>query len=280
MELEHKKTAQLLRVLEKWMPDCFLVYKVVHNYWKMKCPHIAVYVDNQDINQITSIICDVTRENIYGYKHKYYIYSVNVTNMQKLLHQHGVIKSIQDGEIQVEFSISLYDIIKNFFECNQHCTSESEFYCQYTLNNSDKFEKMIKKKLPYGMRLAPLDKKHAIYIHDEWQYGTPPPIKTFENLINGNCLATLAVFNEEDQPISRAVVGQIGDIGMTYTASKYRRKGLASIVTANLAKKLLKDGILPLVYISDKNQISIDMHTSLGFQKTQMRTLVCFKKVE
>ena len=68
-------------------------------------------------------------------------------------------------------------------------------------------------------------------------------------------------------PISWCIKKLTGEIGVTFTHQQYRRKGLATLATLKLVKKLQSCQELPYVYIDDNNITSITMHQKIGFVK-------------
>lgn len=78
---------------------------------------------------------------------------------------------------------------------------------------------------------------------------------------------TSAVFDENNNPISWAVVREDGSMGIMYTRREHRGKGLAASVSIDLAKKVIKDKGTPFVHIVTDNEASIALAESIGFKK-------------
>lgn len=78
---------------------------------------------------------------------------------------------------------------------------------------------------------------------------------------------TSAIFNEEGNPISWAVVKEDGSMGIMYTRKEYRGKDLAKSVSIDLAKKVFDINWIPYVHIIVENTPSINLAESTGFSK-------------
>lgn len=80
--------------------------------------------------------------------------------------------------------------------------------------------------------------------------------------------------HNEDELASFTLYKAGANIGMTYTMEPHRRKGLAKMATAYLAKRLLHENIPALAVIHPENAVSIQMHTNLGFKTIEKGTLM------
>lgn len=76
-----------------------------------------------------------------------------------------------------------------------------------------------------------------------------------------------AVFDDDDNPISWAMVREDGSMGIMYTKKDYRGKGIAASVSIDLAKKVIKNNKTPFVHIVDTNAASVALAESIGLKK-------------
>ncbi|SCY97459.1 GNAT family N-acetyltransferase [Alkaliphilus peptidifermentans] len=71
--------------------------------------------------------------------------------------------------------------------------------------------------------------------------------------------------NQEGSPISWALVREDNSLGVMYTVSDYRNKGLAKIITADLIHKTIARGNIPYVHIRADNNASKNLAKEMGF---------------
>ncbi|RKD32571.1 GNAT family N-acetyltransferase [Thermohalobacter berrensis] len=78
---------------------------------------------------------------------------------------------------------------------------------------------------------------------------------------------TSAIYDENGNPISWAVVREDGSMGIMYTKKEHRGKGLALSITLDLAKKVIQSNFIPYVHIVVDNTPSLALVESAGFKK-------------
>uniref|UniRef100_A0ABM0MZM8 Glycine N-acyltransferase-like protein n=1 Tax=Saccoglossus kowalevskii TaxID=10224 RepID=A0ABM0MZM8_SACKO len=243
--------------LQKVVPASSLVYSMLHNCYKNnnKWPILDIFIDDLDIKKITSVVCHEYSYNEEKGIYFYFLYSTNPANLKQLLQQTGVVE--WNARIIKSAGDTLsFEVMKQL--CREHglLNKEPTYFChQYILTDQDRLKNFITKMvLPEKFKIAPLQMDHAKLLHSKWMYAEPPPLQRFENLIKYQ--PTLAIYNEKQQPISWGAIKEFGDIGFTQTLPEYQRQSLASIVTANLARQSLQNGVQLCVVISDSNEAS------------------------
>ncbi|XP_055348690.1 uncharacterized protein LOC129595646 isoform X2 [Paramacrobiotus metropolitanus] len=96
--------------------------------------------------------------------------------------------------------------------------------------------------LPVGFQLGTLTEQHLEQLTSERNYGnTENTRKFFRQLLKHNH-PSVALFNENNIPISYVLYKTEGCIGGAYTNPEYRGQGFFKIVTFELLKKLKEDG--------------------------------------
>ena len=75
--------------------------------------------------------------------------------------------------------------------------------------------------------------------------------------------------DEDDQPVSWALLRDDGSLGMAHTLKEHRRKGLAAAITVELLKETIEMGLIPYVHIVTDNSPSISLAEDLGFKRFQ-----------
>lgn len=76
---------------------------------------------------------------------------------------------------------------------------------------------------------------------------------------------TSAIYKEDGELVSWAVVREDGSMGIMYTKEEYRKQGLALSISLDLANKVLKNGDVPYVHIEESNKASMALAKTLGF---------------
>ncbi|WP_192930225.1 GNAT family N-acetyltransferase [Alkaliphilus pronyensis] len=66
-------------------------------------------------------------------------------------------------------------------------------------------------------------------------------------------------------PISWALVREDYSLGVMYTISEHRKKGLAKIVTSDLVHKTIKNGTIPYLHIRSENTASKNLAKEMDF---------------
>ncbi|XP_077998219.1 glycine N-acyltransferase-like [Glandiceps talaboti] len=265
----------LLKTLTKWLPACLPVYQLLKHNYSNTWPAVTIYTDSDDVEKITTILCSCGNYEMSLTGSTYTFYSVDNEALRLLLNTPGAIDWTSDF---VDFHIanmSQSPIIKEVMsEHNrilpEHLNTPSHANgCRiHTLNDRERVIEIAERPLPEGFIFGKLKRKHGSLLLSKWPYAHPPPavenyVKAIENLPN------LAIYNEKEEVVSWAVVKAFGDIGHTHTLPEYRKRGFASMITANLAKSRIEDGNIPYVVVRNDFEVSVKAHEKLGFAKQE-----------
>ncbi|XP_077867981.1 glycine N-acyltransferase-like [Saccoglossus kowalevskii] len=276
-KVQFNEVPKLLEVLEKWRPDNYPVYYLVHNCYKNnnKWPCVDIYIDNDNINEMTSIVCYIQDYYEASVANVYFLYSVNNTKLSWLIDQDGVVAWEKGVVYWIAIPESTTEIVENIAKKHRFKFQLEANVYMYTLKNTDKVRKVANQSLPKGFTLSALKKDDAHTLQDlpGWRYGCQPPLEQCQNFIQ--YMPCLGIYNEDQQLISWARIKEYGDIGVTGTKPHYRRQGFASIITAKLSLQILDAGLSPWIITSEDNHISINFHTKLGYQVTDVKFVYC-----
>ncbi|XP_076052440.1 uncharacterized protein LOC143031934 isoform X2 [Oratosquilla oratoria] len=145
-------------------------------------------------------------------------------------------------------------------------------------------DKIPEIRVPEGMKLGSLSSHHIPTIQDMWKTSHTEGPEMFKVLITE--LPTAAIFLDDvdnsgdstdtdnsaspitDRVVAWAHLYKHGAMGNTFTLPMFRRRGLASIVTIALARKVMSLDHPAYVIIRDGNHISQALHEKIGFKKT------------
>ncbi|XP_077997833.1 glycine N-acyltransferase-like [Glandiceps talaboti] len=264
-QINTTKIPLLLKALTKWLPACLPVYQMIKRYnnnvntW----PGVTIYNDSDDMEKITTVLCFAgDYENKLTGK-TYYFYSVDDNRLKFLIND---VVDWTNDLIQFKMTnVSQMEVVQQVGENHKRYLHgpKSLGCCIYTGYDQQRLLQFVSKPLPDGFQLRPLQEEHASLVQSIWSYTDPmPSIKHFINLTQH--LPNLAIYHGT-QVVSWAVVKASGDIGHTFTLPEYRGRGFSSIITANLAMKLLEAGNTPYVAVETTNTESAHMHEKLGF---------------
>ncbi|XMB85556.1 GNAT family N-acetyltransferase [Mycoplasmatota bacterium WC44] len=122
----------------------------------------------------------------------------------------------------------------------------------------------IKELANNNYELRKLESDHAEIVNKYYTYKDEYSLEYIKECIEKR--PTSAVF-VNDEPVSWVLTREDGTLGLMYTIDEYRRKGLAKIVTVDLAKKVIENGDTPFVHIAVNNKASIKLAESNGFKR-------------
>ncbi|XP_070531566.1 glycine N-acyltransferase-like [Ptychodera flava] len=259
---------ELMEILEKWIPESLQMYYLVKNSYKRnnEWPHIDVYVDTTDLEQLSSVLA-VWFLNSQCTEKSYNFHTTDAQKLKSLMKITDAIDVENDEISSFHCENMAVDVVANFLK-DEKCLKPMAIGPFYTfiLDNIELVDQTARRVIPKKFSIAPLKVKHASYLYDMWSnmYGKLHAIESFEKAITHQ--PTLAIYNEKDEPVSWAVVREWGDIGSTYTLPDYRRRGFASILTAKLTQLLLESGEIPHIKIDRRNTASVTLHTKIGFK--------------
>ncbi|XP_077997832.1 glycine N-acyltransferase-like [Glandiceps talaboti] len=234
---------------------------------------MTIYIDSDDMENIPTVLCFAgDYENKLTGK-TYYFYSVDDNRLKFLIND--VVDWTNDLIQFKKMDISQLEVVQQVCENHKRYLHgpKSLGCCMYTGCDKEKLLQIVSKPLPDGFQLRPLQEEHASLVQSIWSDTDPMlSIKHFINLTQH--LPNLAIYHGT-QVVSWAFVKASGDIGHTFTLPEYRRRGFSSIITANLAIKLLEAGNTPYVSVVTTNEVSAHMHEKLGFVRQDYPEIYC-----
>ncbi|XP_077998215.1 glycine N-acyltransferase-like protein [Glandiceps talaboti] len=274
-QISSHQIPSLLKALTKWLPACLPVYQLIKHNYSNTWPAVTIYTDNDDVEKITTVLCSCGNYEVSLTDAAYTFYSVDNEALRLLLNAPGTIDWTSD---LVDFhivSMSQLPILKEVMAEHNRIlpgylnTPEYLSGCYvYTLNDRERATEIAERPLPEGFTFGKLKHEHGCLLHSRWHYPkNPPSVENYAKTIE--YLPNLAIYNEKGEVVSWAVIKAFGDIGHTYTVPEYRKRGFASMITANLAKSRIEDGVMPYVVVRNKYEVSIKTHEKLGFEREE-----------
>ena len=121
-------------------------------------------------------------------------------------------------------------------------------------------------RLPLGYRYGRLSPRHVPFVFKNWPYSRGEDVQEFRNFFE--VLPSAAVFKDSDldYPVAYTCMYSFGQFGLTFTAPKHRRKGLAKAVTLKLSEISRSQGHTAVIPTQIFNKNSQRMHESIGFK--------------
>lgn len=120
-------------------------------------------------------------------------------------------------------------------------------------------------RLPEGVYVKSLERKHATLVYEKWTYKASTRVEHVADEIDQ--LPSAGVFlKESDELVSWMVSHPPNGMSRLHTLEAHRRKGYAKLLTRYLAKRFAQSGCIPFVNIVYDNQASISFFESLGFK--------------
>ncbi|XP_070537537.1 glycine-N-acyltransferase-like protein 3 [Ptychodera flava] len=271
-KLSLSELPSLIETLRKWSPESLQMYSLLRNSYRTNnvWPVLEVYVDSKDMEKLTSVVA-VWYLTSQRTQKRYTFYTRDQNTSKVLIREPGVVEIERDEFISLNCVEPTIDVVAEYLKVMNFIPGIIGPAYTYILDDLELADEIASREIPAKLRIAPLEVKHAKFLLNAWQYGTAPAIEFFENEIKYQ--QTLALFNEKGEPISWVVAKAWGDIGSTYTSPGYRRQGLASILTAKLAKLILQQNDIPFTKINKNNETSVALHTKVGFKEVKVNTI-------
>lgn len=118
--------------------------------------------------------------------------------------------------------------------------------------------------LPENTYLDRLNESHVKIVNETWKYGS----KDTESLVKNTICVNFGIglFRKEDgKLLAWNTMQHFAALGMLFTDIEERNKGYGRIVTAELAKALVEQNVVPYACVSEVNKPSTNLFTKLGF---------------
>lgn len=167
-----------------------------------------------------------------------------------------MIKSLEYKEEDILAGIlkKYYDFIIKSYEIDweEHCLL---FYLDKEDINTSKLKHEVKE-----LRL-----EDAEIVDEFYTYKDDTSLEYIKERITQG--ASSAVFDDDGNPISWAMVREDGSMGIMYTKKEHRGKGMAASVSIDLAEKVINNNKTPFVHIINTNEASVALAESIGFKK-------------
>jgi ribosomal protein S18 acetylase RimI-like enzyme len=105
----------------------------------------------------------------------------------------------------------------------------------------------------------------AEMVMSEWGHGQPDRIPYLERLIASG-LPSICLYDQDGRIMAYEMYKVYGALGFLYVKPAYRRRGYGLLVTSLLLKHSLDTGKPMYVHVDIENDVSLQLHTKLGFQ--------------
>ncbi|XP_055348689.1 uncharacterized protein LOC129595646 isoform X1 [Paramacrobiotus metropolitanus] len=247
--LDEIQLPELVKAVQDDFPRSLMIFHLARNVIRNRYswPGLEFVVDS--FPDISVCVCRpaINGQNYIPILNGYsvFTYSKNAEMFRKMIFQETVVDWTQEimfiGISELESKILLeYG--------NKACIGKFKYYglvdgfppgaLYYNLDHLNTFSYT----LPVGFQLGTLTEQHLEQLTSERNYGnTENTRKFFRQLLKHNH-PSVALFNENNIPISYVLYKTEGCIGGAYTNPEYRGQGFFKIVTFELLKKLKEDG--------------------------------------
>lgn len=113
-----------------------------------------------------------------------------------------------------------------------------------------------------GPRITPLRPSDATVITGHWHYGRDPGhVRRLIRALPG------CGIRRDGRLVAWGLLHDDGSMGFLHVIAEYRGKGLARAITAALARRVLRLGQTPFLYIAKTNKPSIALTEGMGFSR-------------
>lgn len=111
-------------------------------------------------------------------------------------------------------------------------------------------------------KIGTLRDRDAALVTKYWPHGKSRDYVRWRMQAGPTC-----AIRHKDKLVAWALTHADGAMGMLHVLDEYRGQGLARAITTALARRCLRHGIRPFLYIVTKNKASISLTESMGFDR-------------
>ncbi|XP_070570749.1 uncharacterized protein [Ptychodera flava] len=232
-------------------------------------------VDSRLEYEDVSLICK-PRRHYKLWLNEIVMISEDKEHLRYLLNQPGIIERQSDQGLVLRADLEMKDIVLEVSGLVRGgVNSFAEVLDAETMvldaENSDIFNQRCNSlELPEDMTHSSIQLDDVDEVARTWQYGDPNGSAEYMDFIRTEVMNFPSIcFRKNGELIAWTLQQFSGAIGNTYVKPSYRGRGLGRLVTAELAKEILKRGCIPYVDVAGENEASLRMHAAIGFRAVQ-----------
>ncbi|XP_070556775.1 glycine N-acyltransferase-like [Ptychodera flava] len=204
--------------------------------------------------------------------HNVFMYSTNTDHLRYLVTQPGI---IDWANRRLEVATNCPEIAPTLHEVIAKNGSAFKFTGIGVLmileNQGDLQERYQNPSLPEGMELSAISQEHHIEeVARKWPYADPDCSPEYIRFMKTQILNLPNICVQKNGELIAWSLQQFqGANGNTFVKPEYRGQGLGSLVTAELAKKVLANGMAACIEHGQQDEVAIKMHAGVGFKHIQ-----------
>ncbi|XP_070569341.1 uncharacterized protein [Ptychodera flava] len=274
-EVAEKLTAFKMRLAKGTQVAIKMTYLMKH-VLEGKWTNYEFVVDSRKELEDISIIGRPSKEYDLGISNVV-IYSSDEDHLRYLLRLPGIIDWANPRLEIVPNCAEIEPILREIIIENGYSFKDSTMADIMVLENVDCLRERSRNiRLPEDMTLSAVrQEQHIEEISRAWPFGDPTCSPEYIRYMKTQILNLPNIcVQKNDELIAWSLQQFHGAIGNTFVKPEYRGQGLGSLVTTELAKKVLANGMAAYIECESGDDVSKNMHIGVGFKYIPTSTQV------